>query len=216
MSGGGLWNAVDPLNIAGHSSGNPLANFTQGQLDPLNIAGNNFWQKASDPLGIFPSSSQASSTSNAPPMGINTTTYNPMLPGSFSNPAYGAPSMSGYGFGYYGGQAPTPQGGYYNQMAQMMAGPSYAPPGMSWGTQPGALNSPAQGAKGSVPYGSLLQAMNQPGAPIGHPSNTPIQPQMPPSLGAPVSGGLAPQMISPHVSSPPRRRVGSFPSTHRK
>jgi len=58
------------------------------------------------------------------------------LPGGFDNPAYGSPSMAGYGMSYYGGAAPIPQGGYYNQMAQMSAGPSYMPTGSSWMQSP--------------------------------------------------------------------------------
>ena len=76
--------------------------------------------------------------------------YSGNLPGSFSNPAYDAPSMTGYGYGYYGGMAPIPEGGYYNQMSQMMAGPSYAPVGSTWETMaPGqSWNSPAGGYAG--------------------------------------------------------------------
>lgn len=51
--------------------------------------------------------------------------------------------MSGYGFNWGGGTPQTPQGGYYNQMAQAMAGPSYA------GPTPTA--SPSVGGKGALP-----------------------------------------------------------------
>ncbi len=76
--------------------------------------------------------------------------YSGNLPGSFSNSAYDSPSMTGYGFGYYGGMAPIREGGYYNQMSQMMAGPSYAPVGSTWETMaPGqSWNSPAGGYAG--------------------------------------------------------------------
>lgn len=81
--------------------------------------------------------------------------YSGNLPGSFSNSAYDSPSMTGYGYGYYGGMAPIPEGGYYNQMSQMMAGPSYAPVGSTWETMaPGqSWNSPAEGYGGG--YGGM-------------------------------------------------------------
>ena len=85
-------------------------------------------------------------------------------------PSPGAsPTMSGNGFQWYGGQPLIPEGGTYNQMAQDMAGPSYAPqgsnfysglagalggtPGGAKGASPGAAKgaSPGMGAKGASP-----------------------------------------------------------------
>lgn len=62
---------------------------------------------------------------------------------------FASPSMSGYGFNWYGGQPQIPQGGYYNQMAQSMAGPSYAPVGSNWYSGGGSAPSGIKGAIGS-------------------------------------------------------------------
>ncbi len=77
------------------------------------------------------------------------------LPMNYSAPGWQQPSMSGDGFGWYGGQAQIPEGGMYNQMAQMMAGPSYAPPGSNWYSLPGGVSSNMGmgGGKGGSPYG---------------------------------------------------------------
>lgn len=73
----------------------------------------------------------------------------------------GSPSMQGYGFNWYGGQPQTPEGGYYNRMAQAMAGPSYAPTGSNWYTggapqqYPGnGVSAPSYGGKGGMPQQS--------------------------------------------------------------
>lgn len=63
----------------------------------------------------------------------------------------GSPTMSGYGYNWYGGQPTTPEGGYYNQMAQMMAGPSYAPQGSNYYSGASPVSSPASSAKGATP-----------------------------------------------------------------
>ena len=116
-------------------------------------------------------------------------------PGSSSNPAYGAPSMSGYGFSSYGGQAPIPQGGYYNQMAQMMAGPNYAPPGTSWNVLPQGQSWNSQAApqaktgapkSGGAPMGGKTPAPG-PGQSLQSYLPTAAGPQA--NTGAPNSGG---------------------------
>lgn len=88
------------------------------------------------------------------------------LPMGYGNNIGGwqSPSMTGDGFSWYGGQAPIPEGGTYNQMAQMMAGPSYAPAGSNWtsltpgqsanfGGASGGKGGSSSGGKGSL--GSL-------------------------------------------------------------
>lgn len=90
-----------------------------------------------------------SSSSGAPNYGggfLNPNT----LPMGYGNSVsgWGSPSMTGDGFSWYGGQAPIPEGGMYNQMAQMMGGPSYAPAGSNWYSMP-----PGQTANFG-PYGS--------------------------------------------------------------
>lgn len=89
----------------------------------------------------------------------------------------GSPTMGGYGFNWYGGQPTTPEGGYYNQMAQMMAGPSYAPQGSNYYSggspvsSPGAgkgaapeVSTPSIGAKGALQAPSTSQTSNTPRA----------------------------------------------------
>ena len=88
-----------------------------------------------------------------------------LIPGASGQ---GNPTMNGYGFNWYGGQPMTPEGGYYNQMAQMMAGPSYAQQGTNWysgnssqAAPPAQMSSPSRGpqlrpqpggAKGARPF----------------------------------------------------------------
>ena len=101
-----------------------------------------------------------SSSSGAPNYGSGFLNPN-TLPMGYGNNVSGwsSPSMTGDGFSWYGGQAPIPQGGMYNQMAQMMGGPSYAPAGSNWYSMPPtqAVNfGPygGSGGKGSSPsYG---------------------------------------------------------------
>jgi len=112
-------------------------------------------------------------------------------PGSSSNPAYGAPSMSGYGFSSYGGQAPIPQGGYYNQMAQMMAGPNYAPPGTSWNVLPQGQSWNSQAA----PQANT-GAPNSGGAPMGGATPAPGPGQSLPSQ--PIHPALAAALARIH------------------
>ena len=140
MSGSSIgqtfWNAADPADIFGNSGSSILGN----AVDPGNFFGMNNGSG-------FNNSSSGSGGSAVPYQQATFPSYGGNLPGSFSNSGYSSPSMTGYGYGYYGGMAPIPEGGYYNQMAQAMAGPSYAPVGSSWETlAPGqAWNSPASG-----------------------------------------------------------------------
>ena len=76
----------------------------------------------------------------------------------------GTPTMQGDGFSWYGGQPTVPEGGQYNQMAQMMAGPSYAPPGANFYS---GLHSPAMGGKGASPIGAG-KGMSPGTSSIGH------------------------------------------------
>ena len=145
MSGSSLgqtfWNAADPADIFGNSGSSILGN----AADPGNLFGMNNGSG-------FHNSSSGSGGSAVPYQQETFPSYGGNLPGSFSNKGYSSPSMTGYGYGYYGGMAPIPEGGYYNQMAQAMAGPNYAPVGSSWETlAPGqSWNSPASGYTGSA------------------------------------------------------------------
>ena len=99
------------------------------------------------------SAGYTSSASGAPNYGggfLNPNT----LPMGYGNSVAGwsSPSMTGDGFSWYGGLAPIPEGGAYNQMAQMMAGPSYAPAGSNWYSMP-PTQAVNYGPYGSSPYG---------------------------------------------------------------
>ena len=133
--GSSLGNMFDPLDLTGQAGSSVIGNIA----DPSNFFGMN--NNAGFTSGSGATGTQLPTSSSGYP------TYSANLPGSFSNAGYDSPSMTGYGYGYYGGMAPIPEGGYYNQMAQAMAGPSYAPVGSSWETlAPGqAWNSPASG-----------------------------------------------------------------------
>ena len=131
----GIWSSLDPLDILGKSGSSVLDNV----VDPLDILGKN------PKVGNTPPNPNIN-----PATGTNYTATQGVLPPNYlgANSGLpnvtlisGVPSMQGYGYSYYGGQAPAPQGGYYNQMAQAMAGPSYAPAGTSW--IPGAQAMPA-------------------------------------------------------------------------
>lgn len=145
--GSSLGNMFDPLDLTGQAGSSVIGNIA----DPSNFFGMN--NNAGFTSGSGATGTQLPTSSSGYP------TYSANLPGSFSNAGYDSPSMTGYGYGYYGGSAPIPEGGYYNQMAQAMAGPSYSPVGTSWETlAPGqSWNSPATGApasSGSSPSGS--------------------------------------------------------------
>ena len=114
-----------------------------------------------------------SSSSGAPNYGAGFLNSN-TLPMGYGNSVAGwsSPSMTGDGYSWYGGQAPIPQGGMYNQMAQMMGGPSYAPAGSNWYSMPpgqtanfgpygmgygGKGGSPGYGGKGASYGNGYLQ-----------------------------------------------------------
>jgi hypothetical protein len=160
----------DPLDLTGQAGSSVIGNIA----DPSNFFGMN--NNAGFTSGSGATGTQLPTSSSGYP------TYSANLPGSFSNAGYDSPSMTGYGYGYYGGSAPIPEGGYYNQMAQAMAGPSYSPVGTSWETlAPGqSWNSPATGApsgsgskgtsgsKGSAPnYGGGKGVGTNMGSPSG-------------------------------------------------
>lgn len=104
-------------------------------------------------MGGYTSSPYGASNYGAGFMNPNT------LPMGYGNSVsgWGSPSMTGDGFSWYGGQAPLPEGGAYNQMAQMMAGPSYSPAGSNWYSMAPGMTANfgpyAGGGKGSSPYG---------------------------------------------------------------
>ena len=157
--GQGFWNSADPLNLSGQASSSIWGN----AADPLNISGlnpdgmNGPGSGASQGGGSSPSSATGwNGSTGSGGGGAGFTEPSGNLPGYYANnPGFASPSMTGYGYGYYGGQAPIPEGGYYNQMAQSMAGPNYSPVGSSWADlAPGqAWNSPASGFTGSTQGG---------------------------------------------------------------
>ena len=67
-----------------------------------------------------------------------------------------SPTMSGDGFNWYGGSPLIPEGGPYNQMAQDMAGPSYAPAGSNYYSMPAQQFAPAVGGAGKGAIGSPI------------------------------------------------------------
>ena len=113
-----------------------------------------------------------SSSSGAPNYGSGFLNPN-TLPMGYGNNVSGwsSPSMTGDVFSWYGGQAPIPQGGMYNQMAQMMGGPSYAPAGSNWYSMPPGQTANfgpygSSGGKGASPsYGGKGGGYLQPPSP---------------------------------------------------
>ena len=155
------------------------------------------------------------------------------LPMGYGNSVSGwsSPSMTGDGFSWYGGQAPIPQGGMYNQMAQMMAGPSYSPAGSNWysmapgqtanfgpygSTGYGAKGS--SGGKGSSPYGYLntpspYQGLNS--YADQYLGNTPqvYTPQASPTASSKGSTGLSPTQIGAMGGTNPYGTLGYNPQS---
>lgn len=220
MSGGikqTLKNAADPLDIFGGSGSSIAGNV----LDPGNFGGmgqNGFPTQSGHLFGSSPFTKAPVNPNVNPATGANYGATAGALPPNYlgsnaglpTSAGYGSPSMSGYGFNYYGGQAPQPQGGYYNQMAQAMAGPSYAPAGTSWANQRASGWPPGPGTgKGALP-GLIGSVMAQ--SPFGNPLN-------PASLNPNFSPSTAAQSVAPNAGAGgrglsgligPRRRTAAF------
>ena len=183
--GSSLGNMFDPLDLTGQAGSSVIGNIA----DPSNFFGMN--NNAGFTSGSGATGTQLPTSSSGYP------TYSANLPGSFSNAGYDSPSMTGYGYGYYGGSAPIPEGGYYNQMAQAMAGPSYSPVGTSWETlAPGqSWNSPATGApasSGSSPSGSGSKGTSGSKGSAGSAPNYGGGKGVGTNMGSPSGGGWTP------------------------
>ena len=172
-----FWNAADPLNISGNASSSVFGNAADPAnlfgLNPQGMGGSGSGASQGNPTQYSATGWNGSTGSGGGGAGFTEPSGN--LPGYYANnPGFASPSMTGYGYGYYGGQAPIPEGGYYNQMAQSMAGPNYSPVGSSWADlAPGqAWNSPASGFTGSTQGG--YGGGGKGGSPYG---GSPQQPQ---------------------------------------
>ena len=132
------------------------------------------------------------------------------LPMGYGNGVSGwsSPSMTGDGFSWYGGQAPIPEGGTYNQMAQMMAGPSYSPAGSNWYSMaPGQTanfgpygsygGKGSSAGKGASPYGYLSPP--NPYQPLSSYADQYLgnTPQVYPTQASPTASSKGPTPLSP-------------------
>lgn len=187
ITGKGIWSSLDPLDILGKSGSSVLDNV----VDPLDILGKNPKVGNTPPN---PNINPATGTNYTATQGVLPPNYlgaNSGLPNVTLNS--GVPSMQGYGYSYYGGQAPAPQGGYYNQMAQAMAGPSYAPAGTSW--IPGAV-APQAAAQSQIPQSQIPAkgaVLTQ--SPFGNPLNpASLNPNFSPTVATQPAGNTTPGM----------------------
>ena len=133
--------------------------------------------------------------------------------GSTQMPAadgFASPTMSGYGYNWYGGQPLIPEGGYYNQMAQNMAGPSYAPQGANFYSGNGSGPTASKGAS-PILVGAPTQAPPAQSSPVQSVALQGAAPQT--QLSVPQATASAPSMghaMAPGALAALIGRIGRF------